>query len=324
MINADVLDVSTLSYSRFGILLWVEYMKTAEFEEKEYEAYLYTELEQGGTRFWAPGQVLEHYLGFDRGIFVAAEYLWRLKGFVGPRRGISPYYFLDVWPDFPRTRDFSRRVPRFRLNCFVQAKRPSFGTRLPVRLRALGHARFYYRFDVDAEQQQSIEVVARRLADRALFVYAAPVYHTARDLFRHSIAGDTVEHSTFPDIVALTAHNSWYYNAPGGSGILNEGFARFEGTNLQQKIAALRESVEPSELTSQSQELASLAGAIRAAVTEGMSASPRAANLADEWRTIDAYSDRAGAQPVVRHFLEIAAFSAHYNLSWLAVPEYVT
>jgi hypothetical protein len=43
-------------------------MNPADFEEKEYEAPLYQQLERGDPRIWAPGQVLEHYLGFDRGL----------------------------------------------------------------------------------------------------------------------------------------------------------------------------------------------------------------------------------------------------------------
>ena len=41
----------------------VAHMKATEFEEKEYEAALYSLLERGQPHLWAPGQVLESYLG---------------------------------------------------------------------------------------------------------------------------------------------------------------------------------------------------------------------------------------------------------------------
>ncbi|HLE56825.1 MAG TPA: hypothetical protein VJB15_07060 [Rhodothermia bacterium] len=301
-------------------------MKSVEFEEKEYEAFLYTQLERGTLQLWSPGQVLEHYLGIDRGLLTVCEYLWQLKGHSQPLRGFAPYYFADLWHHLPRRRSARGRLPRFRLNCFVQAKRPSYGVRLPPRLTKLGVAPVFYRFDVDQHQQSCIERVAQRLANRALFVYAAAVYHTTRDLFRHSGRGTTVEHSTFPDIVAMTGHKAWYYNSPGGSGVRNQGFEPYESASLEQRLQALRaELTVTGQEGTQSAELAALSTAIAAAVIESdeVAGTARADAMSDEWRNIDSFVDNTGAQPAARDFLHVVAFTVYFNLFWLTAAEEV-
>src|SRR5260370_26916224 len=106
-------------------------MKAAEFEEKEYEAPLYRQLERGNPYLWTPGQVLEGYLGFDAALLLSDPYLWKLHGFRGPLRGFAPNRFLWAFLPLELARN---RLPRFRLNCFIQAKRPDVGSRLQKRL----------------------------------------------------------------------------------------------------------------------------------------------------------------------------------------------
>src|SRR5690242_12323773 len=109
-------------------------MKAAEFEEKEFEGALYRELARGNL-FWPPGQVLESYLGFDAALFVDDPFFWHLHGIRRWPRGFSLY---SKWPHLPWNRLRRRRLPRFRVNCFIQAKRPLIGSRMPSRLAALG------------------------------------------------------------------------------------------------------------------------------------------------------------------------------------------
>ena len=52
----------------------------SEFEEKEYEAPLYNQLECGTRLVWSPGQVFEEYIGVDRAIFLRDPVLWRHFG----------------------------------------------------------------------------------------------------------------------------------------------------------------------------------------------------------------------------------------------------
>ena len=148
-------------------------MKAAEFEEKEYEGPLYNQLERGNRLLWSPGQVLEEYLGFDRAFMLEDSYLWRLHEIRRPYRGLSPYF--SRWPFLPPERRHRNRLPRFRVNCFIQAKRSEFGKRLTKRLASLGERRPFFRFGIESDQQTTLEAAASRLRGKALFVYAAPV-----------------------------------------------------------------------------------------------------------------------------------------------------
>src|SRR5579883_1709089 len=181
-------------------------MKAAEFEEKEYEAVLYSQLESGSPHLWAPGQVLETYLGFDRAMLLDDPFLWRLHGFRRPLRGFSPWH--SLWPIL-RNKAWQRtRLPRFRFNCFIQAKRPHAGSRLPKRLSLLGSARPFFRFSIESDQQRTLESVAGKLNGRALFAYAAPVFSKSAELFRHMTVGSIVANSTFPDVIALAGQHA--------------------------------------------------------------------------------------------------------------------
>ena len=56
-------------------------MSWAEFEEKEYEAPLYNQLEAGNQNVWSPGQVFESRIGIDHGVLVDNPRFWRHIGF---------------------------------------------------------------------------------------------------------------------------------------------------------------------------------------------------------------------------------------------------
>lgn len=89
--------------------------RPSEFEEKEFEAPLYNQLECGTRLVWSPGQVFEQYVGFDRALFLYDPALWRFFGVVTAPRGV----FLDrfhwpFWRERPR-----RGLPDFRLNLFI-------------------------------------------------------------------------------------------------------------------------------------------------------------------------------------------------------------
>jgi hypothetical protein len=156
-------------------------MKASEFEEKEYEVALYSQLQQSPSQLWSPGQVLESYLGFDAGLFLDDPLLWHLHGFRRALRGISPWH--SLWPIL-RTKSWQRgRLPRFRFNCFIQAKRSFKGSRVPKKLSALGLTRPFFRFSIESDQQQTLEYAAKRLEHRALFTYAAPVFYKSGELF---------------------------------------------------------------------------------------------------------------------------------------------
>jgi hypothetical protein len=299
-------------------------MKPAQFEEKEYEAALYSELQSSKHAHWVPGQVLEQYLGFDYGLLLSYPYLWDLHGIPSPLGGISPFY--DLWRVLRRPPPDRSRLPSFDLNCFVQAKRPWWSTYLSRKLARLGLVKPYFKFLTEKEQQECLGVVAQHLSDRALFVYAAPVFGSSKDLFRHTTAGIIVENSTFPKASVLSGHQAWYYSQPGATGVVNPEFEPVQQPPLSALIDELRRARRRERITeSQSANLRSLADKLKATIREEptIAETARAANLSQEWNRIEAFTRANDPPPAVTAFLEVDAFARFYNLRWLVIDDSV-
>lgn len=295
-------------------------MKSAQFEEREYESALYTQLALGDLQ-WPPGTVLEQYLGFDLGVFLTRDFLWRLHGVPHPLAGFSPFH--DLWPLLPRHPKARERLPTFQLNCFIQAKRPDVGRRLPRMLAGLGLASPYFVFHTEPEQQRCLEVAAAGLADRALFVYAAPVFASSNELFSHRTIGDVAEHSTFPLAKHLSGHGAWYYSQPGTTGVLNPDFTRAEFPTFTQQIAALRQQQAGKERQTQSVNLRTLADSLQATLRESreIRETGRAATLAEAWRQIETFGKWSDAPPALISYMQIEAFARFFNLDWLVIDD---
>lgn len=52
-------------------------MMRCEFEEKEYESFLYHELEWNCELVWSPGQCFENCIGFDRTAYIKNLDVWK-------------------------------------------------------------------------------------------------------------------------------------------------------------------------------------------------------------------------------------------------------
>lgn len=292
-------------------------MTPADFEEREYEGPLYHQLELGSRLLWSPGQVLEFHLGFDRAAFLAEAYLFKLHGYKGPLAGVTISRF--PWPSLPHSSPLRQRLPPFRLNCFIQAKRPEIGKRLPSNLAALGTTRPFYRFHITPHQQRHLFAAADRLRDRALFVYAAPVFGTARELFLHMTQGSIADASTFPDVITMEGHSRWYYNSPGAAGIPNQGNDRVDLGSLEERITAMASDLLNEESFAEGN-LAALVEGISGLFTDDLAVEPRVAYLAQQWREIGIFVEENELPTIVGDYLRVATFSRHFNVRWLTVP----
>ncbi len=295
-------------------------MKAAGFEEREYESPLYSELDAGTTRLWSPGQVLEHALGFDRATFSIHPEFWALHGMRTPLPGIAPRYY--DWPILPGRSYSPDRLPRFRLNCFLQAKRPDVGRRIPRALRQLGLKSPVFRINLDTDQQLVLERAANEFDGRALFVYAAPAFGTPGDLFRNTSRQTIVANSQFPDVRELKGHGAWYYDSPGVVGVANPDYERMESTTLEARIDQLvARSFDLSEtegffLSDLQYIRETLQQIFRESDT--IAESPRVATLVQEWNRIDS-SSRLNLNPAVAAFEAVRAFAYYFKLIWLTI-----
>lgn len=289
-------------------------MKPAAFEEKEYEAPLYNQLESH-PNVWAPGQVFEAHIGIDRASLVNSPRFWRLLGRRDPAGVFLNRYDLDfIWRNRAR-----RPLPNFRLNLFIQAKRPKYFKTPPSHMRAAGMSNRGWCFDVNADQQEALEKVAARLGGRAAVVYASPTFHTFSQLYAHTKLGTVIDNSTFPDVSFLTGHSRWYYDVPGGTGMANPNPEFHDGPSLEQIIERLHANRE-GESDNAAEQLRNLSKSVIDALHVGSERNARVAFYFDELRAI-----QRELQPyeqlgeLVRPFFEVSAFTGIFNVEWFSV-----
>ena len=297
-------------------------MRTAEFEEHEYTASLFHQLAANDNRLWHPGQVFEEYIGIDGAMYVHSVVFWALFGEPAPLQGgcLPRYDWSYIW----RKRKKSRPLPDFRLNCFIQGKRPETGTQPQKKYRAAGIKGRHWRFETMKHQQSALERVAMRLGSRAIVVYASPTFHRARDLFHHSEGGTLKEQSTFPRISSLSGHRHWVYDCPGAVGHAFSKHERVSDPGLEEQIdLVVKESSsdeKPSPLLAE-RNLILLANSVIDALGKEDKRNSRVRQfLAGRLRLFKAigFTPESGTHPGAA-FLTIRLFCEVMNLRWLVV-----
>jgi hypothetical protein len=295
-------------------------MVPAEFEEKSYEGPLYNQLERGNAELFTPGQVLENTLGFDAGLFVAQSALWETLGYKTPLRGAALAYY--DWPYAWRLARPTVKIPRFRLNLFLQAKRPVYYRRRPRAMRSIASMQGpLWSFRVTEHQQRRLEVLSDRLQGRAHVAYAAAAFHTYADLFTHTKRRTIVENSTFPSVEKMMGHEAWYYRMPGAQGAANPKPESIEEPSLLARVRDLARVSEPYdagdltwlEMTSRS--VIEAAGAIEETI-DGVSA-----HFFDDLQTLERLLERVELRPSLRSFVQIGLFTARFDVNWLVVAD---
>ena len=97
-------------------------MRSAEFEEKDFEGPLYNQLLCGSLNFATPGQVFEGQFGIDAALEIKNRTFWNCFGYPVPQSGVvlNHYRWGFIWRRLGR----KRILPNFSVNALIQAKRP--------------------------------------------------------------------------------------------------------------------------------------------------------------------------------------------------------
>jgi hypothetical protein len=292
----------------------------AEFEEKSYEAPLYNQLERGNPLIFTPGQVLENTLGFDRGLFVAQAALWQTLGYKSPLRGAGLAYY--DWPYAWGPREPRKQLPRFRLNLFLQAKRPTYYERRPKSLRtmtAVGAPLWAFRISPD--QQRLLEVLTETTRGKAHVAYASAAFHTYSSLFTHTKCRTVVQNSTFPSVDVLSGHDAWYYQVPGAQGAANPNPESIEQPSLLDRIATLARETEPLE----GGDLTWLDRLAREAIASAGSAERSlfgvSAHFFDDLQTLERLAEQNDLPQTMLAYAQINLFTIRFDLNWLVVAD---
>jgi hypothetical protein len=290
----------------------------AEFEERSYEAPLYNQLERGNQYVYTPGQVLESKVGFDRGLFFSQVALWQTLGYKSPLRGAALAYY--DWPYAWGPAEPRAQLPKFRLNLFLQAKRPDYYERRPRSLKSIdGMSGPLWGFKVTPHQQKLLEVLAQKTQRRAHVAYAAAVFHTNADLFGHTKRRTIVQNSTFPSAGVLSGHDAWYYRSPGATGAANPNPERIEEPALLDRVLDIARGGEIDEgrglgwLDPLARSIIESAGEAEGPA-EGIGA-----HFFDDLQMLGRLAESYELPPEYLAFAQINLFTIRFDVNWLLI-----
>jgi len=194
-------------------------MTIADFEEKTYEIAYDVEMSTGaGPTPSAPGQVLEHLVGFDAAASPDASHpLWRVLGAPRPKGLVL---LPDLWKGLPGRRPAQRLLPSNPVSFMVQFKRPEFIRSHAGKQWKLWH-RSYYRFKIDPAQQRTLKELETNTAGEAIVRYAAPSFVTNQEMDTARISGLVLASSGHVSPATMSGHSVWTYVSAGSSGRVN-------------------------------------------------------------------------------------------------------
>lgn len=196
-------------------------MVLAEFAEKTFEVAYDIELGSGvgGTpTVFAPGQVLEHLVGFDASANPDYTHvIWRVIAASRPR-GVT--LLSEHWTGSPERLPSQAVLPTYPISFIVQFKRPEY-----LRGHRASQWRMwrapYYRFTRDAGQQRVLKRLEINLSGDAIVRYAAPAFHTYQELDAARLARSVVARTGHVSPSVLANHVVWTYRSAGSSGRAN-------------------------------------------------------------------------------------------------------
>lgn len=187
-----------------------------EFKEKPYEKYFAAEIARLTTVSFSPDQRDEEFLGFDDAFYLSMPLI---------RRWI-PHLPLGRWSRLNgiSIRDldnivgeFSRRMPPFRLNVFVQYKRPEYLSRKSAQEWSCWSSP-YFRYETTPHQQRLLEDIETQARGRSATVYASPAFWLADDLWSNVRSQSIIAQSNIAAVNKLRGHGRFTYTGPGNFG----------------------------------------------------------------------------------------------------------
>ncbi|TAJ82052.1 MAG: hypothetical protein EPO42_01640 [Gallionellaceae bacterium] len=224
----------------------------AEFEEKTYEQHLTSELVHSRRLFFPPGQVLENIVGFDVALRTSNHTFWKLFPHMYPwwrrmffRHPPGTHLRHEWWQELEHEIE---HFPKFKFNCFIQAKRPNRMTRSNAPEYS-SWKKPYFRYDTFRSQQQALESLAQKTSGKAIVVYACPAFHTYKELWRAINTGQLVKQSNFCEIAKLNGHSRYSFASSGNTGIAHSEPTPIESKSFEQALEELHNQ-EPRQSNS--------------------------------------------------------------------------
>lgn len=228
-----------------------------EFKEKTFEKYFGHELARLTNITFSPDQCDEALLGFDEAFFMPVNWFFRFGPYLRRRRqGRLSGIEIDNFNKLGKS--IASDMPDFKLNLFVQFKRPAYLTSRGAKEWS-DWKQSYYRYETMPHQQEALERIDAQSFGRAATVYASPAFWQAADLWEHVRNEAVVDHSNMANAAKLKGHEHYSYIEPGYIGKGHSETVDFESDPLRQIITTGLERNEPLPLN---QHLKKAAGAI--------------------------------------------------------------
>lgn len=185
-----------------------------QFEEKTYETYLNFELTHE-KRIFPPGQFFEFDIGIDAAIYSMNPIIWRIFNRRPFPRGER--LRAQLW-DFAERAITDDQFPKFRVNLFIQYKRPEFIT-------GYGGSEYkewnqpYFRYRISSTQQNSLFHLEENISSNSIVAYACAAFWKNDDLYRFQRINQLIQNSNFVQPSNLQGHEVYTFINGGGHGI---------------------------------------------------------------------------------------------------------
>lgn len=207
------------------------------FEEKTFESYFNTELDQRASIYFPFGQVQEGSIGADASAMSKSHRLWWRLGY--------PYFFhlpfsgvslREMAGEMERVLGAEiDHIPDMKANILFQYKRPK-------RITSYRGAEWhhwnepYYRYDIYKEQQALLSHLVTKFGSRALILYASPALNDVNDLVAAKRQRKLIEHTNFRPAADLNGHHRNTYIRAGTHSIACSEPEQFEPFDLLAKL----------------------------------------------------------------------------------------
>jgi len=219
-----------------------------EFEEKQYEQYLNIELAGKRKILFIPGQVFENIIGIDAAIFSKNSTFW---GFWNSYFRFPKFWFWwkpgvylkpKFW-DMIEEELNSEAFPKFKVNIFIQYKRPEYISSFRGREYRYWNQP-YFRYDIKAHQQKALYKLEQQIFRNAIVVYACPAFWRSRELWEFYGNHKLIKNSNFVQPHILNGHQRYTFINSGNIGKAFSYHANIESINLIKEIDRIFETGE--------------------------------------------------------------------------------
>lgn len=179
-----------------------------KYEEKTFESYFNSELDQRTSIYFPFGQVQEGSIGADSAAQSRSHWLWRKLGFpfwFRPR--FSGVDLREVADEMEQHLQHEiRNIPSIKTNLLFQYKRPEVIT--TANGSEWSHwQRKYFRYGIYAEQQALLMHLNSKFGSQALILYASPALVDVNELVNAKLARTIIEDTNFCSVTRLQGHH---------------------------------------------------------------------------------------------------------------------